>query len=324
MATPVRLGISGSDLDVWSIDGAFLRRAVIRDVLLSEPFDFAPRMVQLPDGKTLQVTDSRGFSAALGGIGRPPALVAQLQRSWLAAIVGLLGLCTLAIVGYLRGIPAAAEWVASMMPPTIERHIGDRLLGSLDQGWLQGSEVDRGRRAAIAERFAIAAGKAAPGVAYALTFRAVGGIGGVNAFALPGGIIVLQDGLVQSADDDQVIAVLAHELGHVSAKHGTRHLLQSAGFGALTRLLWGDFAGSATSLPIALGVLAYSRDFEREADDFAVGFLRANRMSLEPLIGFLEQQEKNDATMAARVPTIASTHPSTRERIEHLRRESEH
>ena len=106
----------------------------------------------------------------------------------------------------------------------------------------------------------------------------------VNAFALPGGTVVLFDGLVDLAqDDDQILGVLGHELGHVRARHSTRQLLQALGVGAVAGLLWGDFSTVAANVPIVLGVMRYGRAFEDEADAFALAFMRANRLPPQAL-----------------------------------------
>jgi predicted Zn-dependent protease len=141
--------------------------------------------------------------------------------------------------------------------------------------------------------------------------------------ALPGGIIVLLDGLVAFAEDeDAVLGVLGHELGHVVHKHPARGILQSAGLGALAGLLWGDFSGAAASVPITLGVLRYSRDFEREADEFAIALLRAQDVSTQPLYEFFVRVRRLESRRGVgAIPDFLATHPPTEERLERLRRE---
>src|SRR3989442_14618436 len=117
--------------------------------------------------------------------------------------------------------------------------MAERLLAVLDKHYLRISYLDARDRQRIADRFSRAAAAAAPGVAYGLEFRR-SGQADINAMALPGGIIILLDGLVEFADDeDAVLGGLGHELGHVVHKHPARGILQSVGIGALAGLLWG-------------------------------------------------------------------------------------
>ncbi|MFN9105739.1 MAG: M48 family metallopeptidase, partial [Betaproteobacteria bacterium] len=162
------------------------------------------------------------------------------------------------------------------------------------------------------QRFAQAAARFAPEVRYQLLFRRAEGPAGVNAFALPGGTIVLLDGLVQmlgdpAVADDRILAVLGHELGHVARRHVLRRLLQTAAVSLAATVLWGDTAGLAANVPVLLSALSYSRDMEREADDFALAFLRANGMTPAPLIGLFQELEKLEGK--DRRTGFLSTHP---------------
>ena len=116
------------------------------------------------------------------------------------------------------------------------------------------------------------------GHVYRLEFRQ-GGLIGANAFALPSGIIVMTDELVEMAEtDDELVAVLAHEVGHVRGRHALRQLLQAAGVSALAFALLGDVSSISALLSAAPALLhaKHSRDFEREADGFAKQWLREN------------------------------------------------
>jgi predicted Zn-dependent protease len=98
----------------------------------------------------------------------------------------------------------------------------------------------------------------------------------VNAFALPGGFVVLFRGLIDAADGpDEVMGVLAHEIGHVVSRDPTRHALRSAGSIGVLGLLLGDFAGGAAVLFLTERLISaqYSQQAEAEADAFALDLL---------------------------------------------------
>jgi Zn-dependent protease with chaperone function len=145
---------------------------------------------------------------------------------------------------------------------------------------------------------------------------------GANALALPGGTVVVTDELVRMMDnDDQVMAVLAHEVGHVAHRHLTRQLLQSSIVAVAASMLLGDvsgISGLAATVPTYLLTASYSRDFEREADAFAVRLLQRTGRSPALYADALERMQKHAEAHEGREPAIAkylSTHPDTDERI---------
>jgi predicted Zn-dependent protease len=322
-AIPVVLRVENAYLVVETAEGTVLERERLDRAVVSEPFDHAPRLVSLQSGATLEVPDAgRGFTDELQRAGVRLSLAARLQRRWPAVVIALAVFVALLIVGYLRGLPAAARWLAFALPPRLEARMGDRLLDVLDEQYVRPSSLGAERRTRITDRFTRAAAAIAPGIPHCLEFRAAGGYA-INAVSLPGGTIVLLDGLVKFADDeDAVLGVLGHELGHVAHKHSMRQTLQSIGVGTVAGLLWGDFSGVARSAPIALGVLRYSRDFEREADEFAVAILRAEGLSAWPLYEFFTRLRTLKSRLGpVGIPDFMSSHPSTEERLEHLHRE---
>src|SRR5262249_55613172 len=156
---------------------------------------------------------------------------------------------------------------------------------------------------------------------YRLEFRASREGEVVNAFTLPGGTVILLDGLVMFADNDnEILGVLGHEFGHIANKHVMRNLLQALAVRAMAGAAWGDFSGVAANVPVVFGALHYSRQFELEADTYAVQFLRKNGLGPEPMIDFFEAilEKKEPREMGSL--EFLSTHPSTRERIERLKR----
>jgi predicted Zn-dependent protease len=156
--------------------------------------------------------------------------------------------------------------------------------------------------------------------AYRLHFRAGPKALGPNAFALPGGDIVLTDALVELAADepDIITGVLAHELGHVRHRHGMRLALQAGMVAGVSGLLVGDFSALLAGLPAWLAQADYSREFEREADLHARQMLQAAGISPRVMVRFFErltayqQQRGQDKSP---LPMAFASHPAHAERI---------
>jgi predicted Zn-dependent protease len=319
LAQPVRIAVSQGQLVVFSTDGVLRERAAITQAKFSEPTRYGPRFVELSNGITLEVHNADDFNATVGEAGQAPPLVARLQHRWPIAIAALALLVALGVYAYIDGLPALARWTAFHLPDSVETRIGAGVLAQFDARVLEASELAEDRRRELSDRFAKYTRTVAPGVSIRLEFRRRNGMSGINAFALPGGTIVLLDGLVDRAEDDeQILAVLGHELGHVVNKHSMRQLMQTVGVGLMAGAIWGDFSSVAANVPVVLGALSYSRDFEREADDFARDYLLANGSSPEALASFFDvltsiRPYRGDG------PDFLSSHPPTQERIDRLR-----
>jgi Zn-dependent protease with chaperone function len=320
-ATPVRVAISGGALSVSTPDGALVHAQPLGRVRVSEAFASAPRQIALPGGAVIEVPDGAALTAALAAAGRPPGLVDRLEARWQAALGALVVCVGVLVLAYLYGVPAGARWVARRVPASAEERLGASALALLDGNFLRPTALSVDEQRAVRERVDEAARRAAPGVKYRLLFRSAGYGPSVNAFALPGGAVVLLDGIVRGTDgDDRLVAVVGHELGHQARRHSLQAFLESAGVGAAATLLWGDFSGQAAAIPAALAMFDYSRDAEREADEDAVRFLRAAGRSGQPMVDALclLQSVERDQGFGG-LPTVLSTHPKLAERISHVR-----
>ena len=140
----------------------------------------------------------------------------------------------------------------------------------------------------------------------------------VNAFALPGGFVVIFRGLIDAAHGpDEVTAVLAHEIGHVISRDPTRHALRSAGSIGVLGLLFGDFAGGAAVLFLTERLISaqYSQGAEAGADTFAHGVLAQagiNPGSLGDMFANLRDKHGDSQGVAAHF----LSHPSLSTRID--------
>jgi predicted Zn-dependent protease len=140
----------------------------------------------------------------------------------------------------------------------------------------------------------------------------------VNAFALPGGFVTVDSGLLSSAESgDEVAAVLAHELQHVVLRHGTRRVLRELGTAALLGALFG---GSDIAVPASVtrdfASKAYGRDEESEADERGLELMVRAGLDPRGMATFFERLAKTSEAP----PTILSTHPDPGDRAEKAKR----
>jgi predicted Zn-dependent protease len=163
---------------------------------------------------------------------------------------------------------------------------------------------------------------------YRLEFRSSEALG-ANAFALPGGTVLLTDGMVELArSDDELAAVMAHEIGHVRQRHVMRHVLQNSVTALIVATLTGDvtsITSLAATLPTAVVDATFSRQFEREADDAAVAWLKSANVDprryaelLARLQAQLDTRSGDAFKEKSPVHNYLSNHPETGERIRRI------
>ena len=313
---PVSLVIAGSTMKVVGadVDLPIDLRRVRRSLRIAN----TPRWLYLPGGGACATDDND----AVDRITRSRRYDRLLQR-WearprLAAVaVALVAICAWLLV--TEALPVVADGVASRVPVEAEAALGRQTLQGMDRVFLGPSRLPRDRQAQLAEKLQAMMRRAGDDTPYRLEFRASPALG-ANAFALPSGIIVVLDDLVGLAwQDDEVLAVLAHEVGHVHHRHTMRRLLEGSGTALLIAALTGDIA-STTSLAAAAPALLlqtkYSRDNERQADAYAVELMKKAGLdgrALAVMLARLETHAKRGHRRAG-IPTFLSSHPATEER----------
>ena len=287
------------------------------DVRIGDRLGGARRVIYLADAGELHSDDHAAVDALASalGQGRAAAEVFRLESRYSIALLALLLSLAVAGAGLRYGVPAAAEHAVRLIPPSLEANIGARGLALLDELAFSPSTLPVTRQDALRQRLA-AACRLADCPAYRLEFRASKRIG-ANALALPGGILVFTDGIVQLArHDDELLAVAAHELGHVQYRHGLRQALAAAGVVLLSEVMLGDVSGIAdlsSGLPVVLLQSGYTRSMEREADAHALAWMRAACLPPRRFADILQRLDPvhDEAKGAA----LFSTHPETRQRI---------
>ncbi|HIE77900.1 MAG TPA: M48 family metallopeptidase [Candidatus Thioglobus sp.] len=142
----------------------------------------------------------------------------------------------------------------------------------------------------------------------------------INAFAFPGGFVVVTTGLINSSEKpEEVAGVLSHELTHVLERHGIKKLVRQAGLGLLISIVFGDVSALSQLIELSsqLSSLSFDRTQERHADEGAIKILLAAGISPQYLASFFETIKKLDSTEGS-IPEIFRTHPLTDERIKRV------
>lgn len=132
----------------------------------------------------------------------------------------------------------------------------------------------------------------------------------VNAFALPGGVLVLHTGLLAFADSpEEVVAVLAHEIGHSEEGHIMNKLMKEVGFGVLFGAITGGDVGVMTEIGRKLLSSSFDRGYEREADAYAMQLMENASINPRYLAVFFHRMAEDSDNIMNRIDFI-STHPS--------------
>ena len=285
-----------------------------------------PRQLWLPGEGHLELAHSTELERWLPRRGRLEAWADWLERRRAAVLVSAAALVLGVVAFFELALPWMANEVAPLVPSAMERAISRQAMALLDGGQLRPSSLPEARRDALRQRFhAITRGlPRADGLR--LTFRDAPALG-ANAFVLPDGLVVMTDQLVGLTDDDQeLLAVLAHEAGHHEHRHGMRRALESSAVVVVAGFLFGDVSGTASlsvSIPVLLLESGFSREHEREADAFAFALLSRNGISPEAFARVMARLSKQHGGSGPGPVGYLSSHPSDDERIEAARRAAE-
>ena len=152
----------------------------------------------------------------------------------------------------------------------------------------------------------------------------------INAFALPGGFFYVNSGLVLRADEESELAgVMAHEIAHVTARHGTKNATKGeiAQLAMIPLILLGPggWAGygiyQGLNFLIPLSYLKFSRDAEREADFLGLQYMYKAGYDPNSYVSFFEKIQAEERRKPGSIPKVFSTHPPTPERIQNTQKE---
>jgi len=317
-AQRVQLHVADSQLHIV---GAQVRRSEpLRRVRWAERQRHGERLTYLPGHGLLRHADGPAWDAWMRAQHLGDPWVVRAMQSWRGVLLALALTVGVLAAGWRWGLPWLAATLAAQLPAAVEQALGEQTLAQLDARGLVPSELPAERQAEIRQAFQAALRRAdgdPPPVGWTLHFRRSGRWKiGPNAFALPGGAIVLTDELVELLDDEPVVltGVLAHEFGHLRERHGMRSVIQAGAVSMAVGLAVGDVSSLLVLAPLLLSQQAYSRGFEREADVEAARVLAANGQDPARMVLLFDRLDEADQTKPDGLPIALASHPGSDER----------
>lgn len=328
-ATPARLSVdaTGTAHVVSEVNSLPLGSAAFSKLAVSDRVGSIPRRLDFPDGSSFETRDNDGVDRLLIPYrGRRSGFIHNLERFRPRLFVFVALVVAFAFALYRFAVPVLVELAVLATPPIVPQLMSKSVLASLDGTVFEPTGLPAERQAALSQGFSQLtaltprggrAGSDGERPAYTLNFRK-GGTIGPNAFALPDGTVILTDELIELSNnnDELVLGVLAHEIGHVEHRHSLRQLYRAAGVSALIMLIGGDIGSGTEDILVqgsALLSLSYSRSAEAEADRSSVELMHKAGKDPRAIAHFFELLRDKLGDNDER--DFLSTHPATPERI---------
>ena len=270
---------SGGELE---LSPALRPATAFTDIKISSRVGNTPRRIEFSDGGLFETTDHESVDQWLSNWGSSPGWLHRLESKMAYALSALFLVVVFIGVSVTWGIPWSSKYIAQAMPASITVPLGDSALESLDKLAFYPSKLSPARTAELQAQFQQLLPNEDSGYEYQLLFRGGGGIG-PNAFALPNGTIIMTDELVALAElDEELHAILLHEIGHLQHNHSLRQIITHTSLVVLTTTLTGDITAASTLIAGAPNVLmeaSFSRTMETEADTYSL--LRMQDLGLD-------------------------------------------
>ncbi|MGB7180944.1 MAG: M48 family metallopeptidase [Burkholderiaceae bacterium] len=298
-AYPVFVSVNGDQVVIRGDNISQVYRAA--DITWPERTEAGSRILRLPDNSSLNAPAGTNWSDIARQAGVREHTIVKWQQSTRLALVALVLVVVSAIAGYVWGIPLIASSALALVPEAVDKKIGETFMSSFGPRIVGPTKLPVEKQQEIRDAFAsmvdnayattFANGSSRTPPRYNLAFH--DSKVGPNAFALPGGLIIMTDQLVELTDGntDMVLGVLAHELGHVEQRHSMKMISQTLLIGTIVAVALGDYGDLVATIPLLLGQTAYSREFERAADTHSIEMLLSANKSPAVMAEFFRRLE---------------------------------
>ena len=311
----VNIEFSPRALIIFDEDGRQLARWPLRHVRRSDPVGktYPVRLRCRLDSNARLVIRDDGAVDYLRT--RLPRLFYNRHAKWGWARIGsVLGLVTaITVISLYISIPRLAKPIARAIPPEWEMRLGRNTANTLSQDWVfcAGPGLTQ-----LNEMTALLAHSTE--AKYDITVRVIDA-DVINAFALPGGNIIVTDELIKfTQTPDELAGVVAHEIGHILLGHPLEGMLSQMGVVLFLNMLTAGSSGDILGLGATVAMVSYTREFERAADEFGLQLLQEANIStsgyakLFTRINKLEQAASGDGVFG--LGDLLRTHPYSEDR----------
>ena len=315
---PARLTTRGQGPSAWlevhSDRYGRLITAELSEVAVDPPLGSAPRKMTFPDGTVFETLEHESVEALTG---KTSGSTLHYYEGFRPRLIGVVAVCLFAAWALWRyGLDILAAVAIAATPQPVIEQIDVGSMQTIDFAMAEPSRLTDRQMDDVRAIYRDLVRTLPPEVqeqhSFDLLFRSIPGVG-PNAFALPGGTMVMTDAFVEEFDEPDVIAgVLGHEIGHIVDQHGLKRLYRSLGAYFLIAFLAGDVGPLTEDLVLEGNVLlslSFSRSQEREADRFGLTLTKAAGYDPAGLKVFFEGLEAQ--------PDFGwtSSHPSNADRI---------
>ena len=295
--------------------------ASLRLASISDKLGSVPRKFTFDDGSVFEAVAGADVDAFMGSHHSVFSRLSRLEANGKLLVILVVITAGLLAAAYRWGIPALAHVAAAATPVGVVELIDATALQTIDGAVLKPSQLPETRQEAVRKLFSeLSAISQQTAPALRLDFRD-GGLIGANAFALPGGTILITDQLIQMAkSEDEIAGVLAHEIGHVQHRHSLQQIYRMLGISMIIATITGDasqIVDDVASQAALLQQLAYSREFEALADRRSAEIMVAAKrdpLAFVELLQRLNPKAENEAEDG-----WFSTHPTSGNRMQVVR-----
>ena len=283
----------------------------INELSFSERVGNIPRNIIFSNGAIAQSNENDKIDQLLKKHKKSFSIVHVMESKMRYAILSFVMLILSVVFFFTIGSGIVAKGITAMLPEVVEKKIGQEAFAIMDKYILKDTLLSKEKQQEISDRFLYLNDDNSSH----LHFRR--GIG-INAFALPSGDIVISDELIKFSDGDMdmIYGVLAHEKGHVVHKHSMQLIVKASAVSAIIAYFTGDISSLVASLSTSMLNANYTREFEREADEYAKIKMLKSGISPTHLADFFIKMSKGQSSLDGH--GYFDSHPSNDERIKNL------
>lgn len=290
----------------------------LTEITISNRLGNMPRFIYLNDGKVCECEDNDTIDYQLKArqLSQGSRFIHHLESKaiYVLPALAITAILVFAFIKYF--VPYSAEKIAQSLPQSIASNIGSGTLIAMDKVLLDPSQLSKAKQKNIQTDFKKMTAQLQDLPPLNLEFRFSSKIG-PNAFALPDGTIVMTDQLVLlSQNNEELLSILAHEIGHVKHRHALRMLFQNSAVFVVMTTLTGDAttaSGLLSTLPTVLIESSFSREVEAQADDYAMFVMKSTNIDLHYFADIMTRLSQGHE--GSEVEEYFASHPVTASRI---------